>query len=164
MRRNNDAMKLAQEINFNPVKKYDIRVPADRAEIKNFEAECRRLPRQANFNLYGRPFKDQTKYQGFVINELMGFAHWSVIQYGMNIRVIRKKYGGEWCITLESVDGKPSIRKYVEYENKVKALQELYLLRSEAETKERKALEKTAALNEPSGEIPLELPDFDILK
>ena len=95
---------------------------------------------------YGRPLNDQMKFNGFVINEIIGGVHWSVVDYAQKNNCIGKKNNG-WFVVAEVLEkwqnGIVTTEAYTFFMRHLLALSNLKNKRSYAEKKNLEGLENT---------------------
>ena len=120
-------------------KKYDLSDSTDKGAILEFEKLIEGLKgttMSANTSeFYGHPLE---KYEGLVVNELLGAVHWTVVHYALKENIIRRKDGPTtyWSVVAEVSGKNLDTSKYVEFRGKLDALHELNGRRSYAQSKD----------------------------
>mgnify|MGYP001558605055 CR=1 FL=1 len=122
-----------------------------RDEVREFERELEDWKLSAVMSnpleYYGRPLKDQEKFNGFVISEVIGGVHWSVVDYAQKNHCIGKRKNGWVVITegREPIGDKGEMwfvtRAYDAFIRKWKALDDLKNKRAYAEKQGLEELE-----------------------
>ncbi len=119
-------------------------------EVKRFEKELEDYREQNSQSLmgdkwklsfYGHPLPDQSKFSGWVMNELLGGVHWSVVKYCLEKGVIRRSKNGIFSfIIIFTNEKKGEIDQYCAYKQfipKWLALRDLKIRRNHAQEQER---------------------------
>lgn len=129
-------------------KRYNLDVQADKKVIIEFESFCRELQAAALSERplahYGSPLNQET-FPGYVLNELLGGVHWSLVEWALKESIIarREKPYLSWAIvnrgSVQIVDMSP----YDDLRAKLDALSNLEGRRKYAK---RKDLEAQAAM------------------
>ena len=80
-------------------------------EIKDFERELGNYQQSNLFSLaegresgfYGLSLKNQKDFSGYVLNDLLGAVHFSVVKYCLDNEIIRRRKNGSfgWLVALE---------------------------------------------------------------
>lgn len=77
-------------------------------EIKIFEKELEnyRLTAELDNSLefYGRPLKNQEEFEGYVVNDILGGVHWSLVDYCWKNKIIVKNRQKKWCVAADYVE------------------------------------------------------------
>lgn len=126
-------------------KTYDLKNELDREEVKKFERFLEDLKGEIQklqpIEYYGYPMK---KLDGWVLNQLLGGVHWTVVAYALRERIIsRRDVGGMiyWAIVNQSpFDRSTDISPYLELRAKLQALSDLRSRRQYAQDKENEGL------------------------
>ncbi len=102
-------------------------------EIKEFERELGNYQLTAEIEnpleFYGQPF-DQFKFNGYVINDILGGVHWSVVDYCLKNKIIGRHRDGSWFVVAEiyekgKQDGQCITKAYNEFMEKWRGLENL---------------------------------------
>lgn len=135
--------------------KYDLNNPADRQTVREFEVWLEELKGKYQpvnpIEFYGHPLKDQSKYPGIVLNELLGGVHWTLVRWALDNQVISRRDGQHvsWAIVSHGGGDRIDTAPYNELKRKMDGLTELKSRRRYAEGKE---LEEHAKIVEESRE------------
>ena len=122
-----EAMQIARQQDG----KLDLNDPLQKAEVIAFEAKLQYqkswVSQIHGLEWYGYPLK--ARGEGWVINPLLGVAHWSTVAYAIKENAIRRKPNGSWSVlaeTLESrIGGKVETKAYDEIKRLVDGLNAL---------------------------------------
>lgn len=85
------------------------------------------------------------KHPGYVINEILGGVHWTTVEYAINRGYIIRKEGQNkayWSIGNKGTSRNVDISEYMDFKNKLKALDELRERRNYAHQKENESIAK----------------------
>lgn len=77
-------------------------------EIKEFERELEDYKKSTMLNcsldFYGRPLGNQERFNGIVVNEILGGVHWSVIDFCLKNKIMGKYNNGKIFIVAETYE------------------------------------------------------------
>jgi hypothetical protein len=133
-------------------KVYDLANEIDKAAIREFESIL--LANHDKILLhpiewYGDRFLcirtssriDAKKYNGYVLNEMLGLAHPADVQYAIEYGAFHKMPDGKWAVSDYGIGKDHDLSRYTEFMAKWKALGDLNAKRSYAESKQSAAVD-----------------------
>lgn len=145
---------------------YDLANEVDKATIREFESTL--LANHDKILLhpiewYGDRFLcirtssriDAKKYNGYVLNEMLGMAHPADVQYAVDYGAIHKMQNGKWAVSNYGQGKEHDLSRYTEFMAKWKALGDLNAKRSYAESKQSAEVDALMdAAHDSLGEMP----------